>query len=278
MRAALRLGLLAVVLAGPSLARAHLKSSYASAGDTLRAATILVLVEAISPTQKTPEGARTAVRTVATIAGSAPETFDMVQQGHHLHSLQAGERILAPLLRSPAGRWRYTADTRDALHVDRRTERAALRFVERWRAAAEAPPAERLDDWIAATTDPSALARRVALEAITGHLEAVGPLLRGERLERLAAPLVAPGGDAGDEELIVRLLGRLPDGRGAVWLARHFPHLSPHRLRHPAATVIGRLRAPESRAALRRCADEAGGTLATRCARLLARMGPPETP
>ncbi|MCB9538761.1 MAG: hypothetical protein H6704_21195 [Myxococcales bacterium] len=278
MKIALRLSLGLWLVAAPSLARAHLKSSYASAGSTLREATVLVLVEAVSPTQKTPEGARTAVRTVVAIAGRAPETFDMVQQGHHLHSLRAGERVLAPLARSPAGRWRYTADTREALQVERRTERAALRFVRRWRAAPAAPPAERLDDWIAATQDPSALARRVGLEAITDHFDRVAPLLRGERLERLAAPLIAPGGAAGDEEVIVRLLGRLPEGRGAVWLARHFAHLSPHRLRHPAAAVIGRHRTPESRAALRRCADEAGGTLATRCARLLGRMGPPETP
>ncbi len=278
MKRVRRAALIAVVLGAPLLARAHLKTSYAGAGETLRTATTLVLIEAISPTRKTPEGAQTAVRTVAVVAGAAPDTFDMVQQGHHLHSLQAGDRVLAPLARSPAGRWRYVADTRDALHVERRTQRATLRFVARWRAAPAAPPAERLDDWIAGTTDPSPLARRVALEALTEHFDQLAPLLNGARLEQLAAPLVAPGGAEADEEIVVRLLGRLPEGRGAVWLARHFPHLSPHRLRHPAAAVIARHRAPSSRAALRRCADEAGGTLATRCLRLLARMGPAETP
>ena len=262
----------------PVVARAHLKVVYATAGDTLAEAATLALVELEGKPQRTPEGQRVTVRRVSALAGDVPERFEMVQEGHHLHALRRGDRVLAPLSRTPAGRWAYTGETRAALRVDPRTERAALRFVRTWRAARDVPLVERVDVLIGATRHPARLVRGLALEMLALNAQALRPTIDARRLDALAAPLLEPGGDVADREALLRLLGVLAEARGAAWLAAHLDGLSPRGLRHSAATLIGRFDPPGARDTLQRCVRTGGGTLATHCARVLARLGPADTP
>lgn len=263
----------ALLLLCASCAHAHLVSRHDSLGEVLRSAPVVVLVEVTGPTRRTTEGAETPARRVDDIVGASEAAPLLVQRGGHLHTLQPGDLVLAPLERSPAGRWLYLASaTKRPLHVAHGERRPARAFVVAWRAA-KASEGDRLDGWIALTRHPAAIARRVGFEALSRNVERVRPAMNAARVERLAAALSEPEVPLDRKLAVVRVMGLTCAHAGADHLAARLLTLSPLKVRHAAANVVGRFLTPDGRRALLQCAEHAGGALAERCTRILARKG-----
>lgn len=263
-------GLLAALLIGAPAA-AHLRTPYTSVGITIERAERLAIVRVVANSEPTPEGSETAVERVVDVVGTSAPAMRLVQRGPHPHHLRAGQVVLAPLGTSPAGRWLYLGDTRRPLELEERTARATVRFVHAWRAEAERPASDRVDEWIALTRNPSAIARRAGFEALTRHADDLRSLMSLSRLELLAAPLEEPEVTEAQRAAVIRLLDRLGGADAADLLAHRFPRLTPPRIRYLAAGVIGRHLTPLGRQTLSACATREGDPLAGRCGRLLAR-------
>ncbi len=254
------------------LVLAHLLPVHDATGEVLRAASVVVLVEISGPAKVTTEGSETPATRVADVIGVSEAKLVLVQQGPHRHQLKPGDRVLVPLTRSPAGRWLYLATrTNRPFDVAPREQRAALGFVTDWRTPARDP--DRVDRWIGLTRHPAAIARRVGFEALSRYGEVVRASMNHPRLERLAAALGEPEVPVERKLAIVRVMA-IADGRGSAnHLAARLMMLSPAKVRHAAASLLGRFVTPASRHALLQCAKHAGGALAERCTRILTRSG-----
>ncbi len=244
-----------------------------SIGALLREAPVVVLVEVTGPPHTTTEGSETPARRVEDIVGVSEETPLMVQQGKHLHTLQPGDLVLAPLKQTPAGRWIYLASrTKRPLHVARGERRAARTFAANWRTP-KTSEGDRFDWWIALTRHPAAIARRVGFEALSRNVDRVRPAMHAARVEALAAALSEPEVPLERKLAVVRVMGLVCAQAGADHLAARLLTLSPLKVRHAAANVVGRFLTANGRRALLQCAEQAGGALAQRCTRILARKG-----
>lgn len=255
-----------------ALVLAHLLASHDAAGEVLRTAQVITLVEVTGPSKTTPEGSETPAKRVVDVVGVSEAELLLIQRGPHRHRLSAGDRLLAPLGRSPAGRWLYLATrvTRP-LTVAPNEQRAALGFVTAWRTPAS--DADRVDRWIALTRHPASVARRVGFEALSRYGDVVRPAMTPARLARLAAALVEPEVPVERKLAVVRVMA-LTDGRAAAdHLAARLMTLSPVKVRHAAVNLLGRFLTPDGKRALLSCAKHAGGALAERCTRVLARKG-----
>ncbi len=252
---------------------AHLIPHHDAVGELLRDAPIVALVEITGAAHPTTEGSETPAKRVTDIVGHTAKALVLVQRGGHLHALQPGDVVLAPIERSPAGRLIYLASrSRRPLHVAQGERRAAIGFVTSWRQP-KTTESERIDRWIALTRHPASIARRIGFEALSRNVDTVRPAMTTPRVDALAAALDEPEVPLERKLAIISVLGMVGSTTGAEFLAARLLTLSPVKVRHAAATIVGRFPTPNGRRALLQCAKHAGGGLAERCTRILARRG-----
>ncbi len=254
------------------LVLAHLGSSHSPPGETLRKASILSIVKVIDASTPTSEGSETKVARVEDVVGVSAPQMTLVQRGPHTHALKAGTLVLAPLSRSPAGRWLYDARTRSALEVRAGELRATRRFVGDWRKPPPETPGDRLDAWIGLALHSSATGRLVGFDQLTRHASDLERFVDAARLQRLAQPLFEPDTSVERKAAVLRLLAIVGRFDAADLLARRWSDLSPQRLRHLAAGVMARFPTRPGRKTVRACSRGAGGALRERCLRLLPRF------
>jgi len=233
-----------------------------------------MLLEVTTKAARTNEGSETAARLLEVVVGVAEgSSITLVQQGQHLHALQPGTLVLAPVQSSPAGRWIYLASrTRRAMVVNPGERRATVAFVRRWRAAAQTDLATRVDDLIALTAHPSAVARQIAFETISRSAVRFRDHMTPSRVETLARPLEQPEVPVERRLAVVRLLALVAGQSAADHLAPRLLAVGPQRVRQAVAGLLGRFPTTNGRRALEHCLVHARGALAERCKRLVVRL------
>ncbi|MEZ4470263.1 MAG: hypothetical protein R3F60_05575 [bacterium] len=252
---------------------AHLGTPWRPTGDVLRAARYLVLARVTGKPTRAGLGIEQPVERVADLAAPTAATLVIYQEGPHRHDLAVGSLVVLPLEQSPAGGWRYPAETREPLELRPGQQRPVAAFIQGWRAG----PGAGVDQAIALLAHPAAIARRVGAEVLLAP-EAASQATP-DRLDRLLDPLLDPA-ESLDERLQRLRLAEVFGGQaGANAVAARFERLVGDRLRLAAAGVAARSPGPAQRRLLATCAQESGA-VGARCARLLAGLpaAPPPAP
>lgn len=264
-----RLAWVACLVVG--LAHAHLGTPWKPVAEVLRSAPSVALVEVTGPATPAGVGVEQPVKRLLDLAAPTPPAFVIYQEGAHQHALAVGDRVLLPLTRTPAGGWRYGADTRAPLDVPRGQERPTAAFVRSLRAEAPLEPGPALDRGIALLGHPAPLARQVGVELLVA-LGAQAPVTP-DRLDRLLDPLNDPAEPLDDRLQRLRVAEIIAGAAAADAVAARLPRLAGDRLRLAAAGLMARHPTPAGRRALAACADEAGA-VGARCGRLLGSLPP----
>ncbi|MEZ4464461.1 MAG: hypothetical protein R3F43_08095 [bacterium] len=212
------------------------------------------------------------VERVADLAAPTAATLVIYQEGPHRHDLAVGSLVVLPLEQSPAGGWRYPAETREPLELRPGQQRPVAAFIQGWRAG----PGAGVDQAIALLAHPAAIARRVGAEVLLAP-EAASQATR-DRLDRLLDPLLDPA-EGWRNASSACGWPRSSGAGGADAVAARFERLVGDRLRLAAAGVAARSPGPAQRRLLATCAQESGA-VGARCARLLAGLpaAPPPAP
>lgn len=244
----------------------------------LRAGDDVGLMRAVDATRFEAGRAVTRVERVAVIDGSPPVHADVVQSGAQLHRFKPGALVVMPLLHD-GDVWVYRSDAPRALRVEPRTQRQAVAFARRWRRREMRAPEQSVGEWINLLNHPAQVARRIGHEALVEHADRLRSSLSAAQLDRLMVPLTMAGMPEDDHLARVRMIGLLGGQRGARRLAAVFNQLASDRVRRMAVGVMSRFPHASAKAAMRRCAVEAVGSLKMRCKRVMQRIdGPSPTP
>lgn len=261
-----------LALLGPALA--HLQTPWLTLGDALHLGERLVLARVLGVGRPVGAGTETEVEVLADDGGATLRgPLTVWQEGHHHHDLEPGTLVFLPLARTPAGGWRYLAETRTPLRTRPGHRPIDEAFVRRWRTAKPLDLLANPDEWLALLDHPAPLARAVAFETLAARGPLLRPLMAAERLDHLLDPILLPEVPEADRLARLRLAEVMAGQLGADAVARRFDQLPGERVRSAAAGILARHPSPATRAVLSACA-RAPGTLGARCARLEAVDGP----
>ena len=195
---------LATLCALPTAANAHLTGPHEPIATALRRAPVGVLARADADARPTSEGTETPVRFLRRLwgrdagpVGKAAPPVLVAHSGPHAHRLRAGRTYLLPLSRSVSGRWLVQMNGETPIVVpedDARALAGLLALVGAGTAAggtgapgADAPPPLRGAVVLDLLEHPSALGRRIAVEAMTQAAAGAYPVTSSDRASWVAA-------------------------------------------------------------------------------------------
>lgn len=211
------------------------------------------------------------VQVVHDISGTWPEHLALKSPSPPL-ALEVGDLVLVVSCDPPPKAGGALPLVAPPQRIRRGVVRAAVSFMESWRARRAEAPEDQVDRWLGMLQHPWPVARQLGYETLMARREKIQGRLLASQISGLAEVLVEPERPAGSGAMVIRALTALAGLEGAEAIASKLPYIRGRKVRHDAVRALARYPSPKNRVALERCTRTGGSILAAHCKRALLKL------